>query len=853
LALVRKKILIVTESLDLGGVETQILSQLSETSESYEYCIVSSGGSLVSKATSFSAKHFAVNFSVLQKEEILKVADKIANIIRTNKINLVHIHPFGTIYPTILACFQTNTPYVITMHGVPTFDWGNAYGPEYKYFWSKILFKNAQKVVAITEEVRDFLEKELQVSNSKIVVLPNYLPDGFRENRSVAEINRFVCLGRVDADRLDLLKGALSVISSKAVVNKNMSLDIIGSGGALNEVVECARVINERLGREVVSFRGQINDVEEVLNSYDAVIGMGRSALESIQSKRLTIVIGYDGFLRGVLDGANFKDFSFANFTGRNLPTCSEETFWETISSQSYVKRAIQGAYDEYLKYFDKSKISLELRQMYGEATNEPKEMKIEESLELINTFLEIKNLTYLERESALAAITQLNFEISNLNTELTSQKEEIRVIKNSRTWRYGILMGTILKQPKQIPAVVARALKSLLRRVLPQPVKNKLKALKFEHPYLFSPKLAFRQHQYKAQLAAILKAGDYKGIVIYPPTIDWHMPLFQRPQQLAQAFAREGYLFFYGSANLTHDKIDGFEKIEKGLYVTNVTPVLKDLKDSYLLISWPLNKPFAAQFSNSKIIYDYIDELEVFDSRGKTESEMYRNHEFLVKNADLVIATADKLLNSVNKLNPKRAILAPNGVELEHFNKQIKTPPKDISELVSSGKKVIGYYGAIAEWFDYQLLEDIALLRPDYEFVMIGPLDYDRTLHEHKHLFEVPNIHFVGPKKYDELPSYLYYFDVATIPFLVNKITESTSPVKLFEYMAGGRPIVTTGMYECKKYKSVLIGEDAHDFADKLDLAISLQKNKDYLKQLREDAENNTWKKRAEEIIENL
>jgi len=395
---------------------------------------------------------------------------------------------------------------------------------------------------------------------------------------------------------------------------------------------------------------------------------------------------------------------------------------------------------------------------------------------------------------------------------------------------------------------------KELLKKILPQPLKNKLKLAFSKYPYLFHPSFLLNKAENTQALVKILKE-NHKGIIIFPPTVDWHMPLFQRPQQLALAFADLGYLVFYTTSNLRFDKVKGFEKIRPKLYLTNQMHLLrKKIKNPILFISWPFNRFYAERFPDCRFIYDYIDELDVFDTSGKTMVELKRDHEFLVKNADLVVATADRLLEDVKKMKPKKAILAPNAVDISHFKLNEKpTVPEDLKEIVASGRKIVGYYGAIAQWFDYDLLEYVAEKKPEYEFVIIGPFDYDKTLMDHKHLFEISNIHFLGQKKYDELPIYLHFFDVATITFLVNDITRSTSPVKLFEYMAGGKPIVTTAMDECKKYKSVLIGENTNDFAAKIDEAIDLSKNQDYLKTLKREAEENTWSKRVKSIASEI
>jgi hypothetical protein len=108
-----------------------------------------------------------------------------------------------------------------------------------------------------------------------------------------------------------------------------------------------------------------------------------------------------------------------------------------------------------------------------------------------------------------------------------------------------------------------------------------------------------------------------------------------------------------------------------------------------------------------------------------------------------------------------------------------------------------------------------------------------------------------MGPIDYTKLPRYACHFTVATIPFVMNEITESTSPIKLFEYMAMGHPIVTTGMPECRKYRSVLIGENHADFIRKVDRAIGLRSDPAYLDTLKAEALANTWESKARDIYE--
>ncbi|MGL5244260.1 MAG: glycosyltransferase, partial [Sarcina sp.] len=111
-------------------------------------------------------------------------------------------------------------------------------------------------------------------------------------------------------------------------------------------------------------------------------------------------------------------------------------------------------------------------------------------------------------------------------------------------------------------------------------------------------------------------------------------------------------------------------------------------------------------------------------------------------------------------------------------------------------------------------------------------------------------NVHYLGIVPYEKLKSYSCCFDVCLVPFIKNDITDSTSPVKIFEYMALGKPIVTTDINECKLYKSCKIAYNDDQFIQEIDYAIRVLANDErYKKILAKEAEENTWRHRAKEI----
>ena len=345
-------------------------------------------------------------------------------------------------------------------------------------------------------------------------------------------------------------------------------------------------------------------------------------------------------------------------------------------------------------------------------------------------------------------------------------------------------------------------------------------------------------------------KKQDCRPIIVIAPGLEWDVPLFQRPQQLAMALARQKALVFYIQPRLQADQ-PPFRELYPGLFLCNtLVKTFVEVKNPCVyLLCW--NSEFRNSFDQPRVIYDFVDDLDVFDGDPK---QIAFGHQVLLQQAELVLVTAVRLMNRIQTLRPD-AVLCPNGVDYEHFaaprRHQDCLKPADMQTILESGRPVVGYYGALARWFDYELVQQVVTLRPEYDFVLIGP-DHDRSLHNHP-VFKLSNLHWLGIKPYAELPNYLCFMDVMMIPFLVNEVTHATSPLKLFEYMAAGKPVVVTPMQESTRYKGVLVGADPTEFALRLDEALRLKSDPHYLELIRQIAQQNTWDIRAQQILQGL
>lgn len=358
-----------------------------------------------------------------------------------------------------------------------------------------------------------------------------------------------------------------------------------------------------------------------------------------------------------------------------------------------------------------------------------------------------------------------------------------------------------------------------------------------------------------------ILKKEKFKAIVIFDSRVGWNIPLFQRSQHMANELTDDGYLYFYRTSEQFDPHIKTVEKLKDRLYLVNMAnfalqnamfDLLKEYKGHKFLSLYSTDVYLDEQYikekyidNGFKIIYEYIDELSD-EISGHLPDFVYDRHKNIIEDkSNIAVGSADKLIEEIEEIRGKENVaMITNGVQYDHWQYRSDEVPEKLKDIVSKGNPIIGYFGALAKWFDYELLKKVAKERPNYEIVLIGFL-YDNSFKDSK-IDELENVHYLGIVDYKELNQYSQYFRISTIPFLLNDITESTSPVKLFEYMAMGHPIVTTDMRECRKYKSVLIGKSHEDFIEKLDFALTLDKKDEYYNYLKEEALANTWREKA-------
>jgi glycosyltransferase involved in cell wall biosynthesis len=243
----------------------------------------------------------------------------------------------------------------------------------------------------------------------------------------------------------------------------------------------------------------------------------------------------------------------------------------------------------------------------------------------------------------------------------------------------------------------------------------------------------------------------------------------------------------------------------------------------------------FAGHMDERAIVFDCMDQLSQFRGAPK---ELLRRERELLSIADVVFAGGPKIGREKIKFNSNTHSYGC-GVDVNHFGKACLRSTVVPQEVANLSGPVFGFFGVVDERMDYELVAALAYDRPDGHVVIIGPhtkIDPDR-------LPQRPNLHWLGGRDYSQLPAYVKGFDVCLMPFAINEATEYINPTKALEYMATGRPIVSTAVEDVVLQFSgvVEIAGSHEEFMRKCRLAVS-EPNAAAIRRGRKLARNNSW-----------
>ncbi|RFZ84407.1 glycosyltransferase family 1 protein [Mucilaginibacter terrenus] len=343
---------------------------------------------------------------------------------------------------------------------------------------------------------------------------------------------------------------------------------------------------------------------------------------------------------------------------------------------------------------------------------------------------------------------------------------------------------------------------------------------------------------------------------------------VYQRPQHLLTRLSKVFNIFFieepicdatdneyYEYLTRGNNLVLMVPHIKAGLNAEETKTILKSMFDGFMknkdlseYAFWyytPMALDFSRKYSPDLIIFDCMDELSAF----KFAPEELKNLEKeMLSKADVVFTGGHSLYEA--KKNQHANIHAfPSSIEKEHFARarEITECPEDQAHI--SGPK-LGFYGVIDERFDIELIRDIANARPEWQICLIGPVVKvdPETLPRNK------NIHYLGPKSYQQLPEYLAHWDIALIPFMLNESTKFISPTKTPEYLAGGKPVISTPIKDVinpyGKNSLVHIANDAQGFIEAAEMELSNNQKAKWLSKVDSHLKQNSWDKTCSNML---
>ena len=299
---------------------------------------------------------------------------------------------------------------------------------------------------------------------------------------------------------------------------------------------------------------------------------------------------------------------------------------------------------------------------------------------------------------------------------------------------------------------------------------------------------------------------------------------VWQRPQEFAINASKKVKITYFSPISLhryvkVYRKIGVklYKKINENLEVFSPiispgyyrNPLIKKFNDFYLkykVFKILKNDNYTHFFTNSPfiwtilkdinipVIYDIIDDFVKFSwaPKGADKEEI-----FLFQKAKLCFTGTYTLYERKNVYH-KNIHFIPCGVNFEKFYKPIGSVPQDIKKIP---KPIIGYYGTISDRLNKEIIKMLSKEIPEANIVLIGPVQSSFG-----EIIKASNIHYLGLKPHDELPLYLKYFDVCILPFNLDEGTKSINPVKLLEYLSGGKIVISTPIPDIVRFYSDIV-----------------------------------------------
>lgn len=345
-----------------------------------------------------------------------------------------------------------------------------------------------------------------------------------------------------------------------------------------------------------------------------------------------------------------------------------------------------------------------------------------------------------------------------------------------------------------------------------------------------------------------VLNAASYRLVIIFEANVDWGITLFQRPHHMALALGRLNCLVVFQT---TGDDVLGFRQVAENVWIANdaaVNAIPGAVRCFYSTSLLATREALAVARTRGRVVYEYIDHIDASISGGKGAIRRLLDLKAAAfeGEADVIVSSATALQKeALAACGEGRCVCVPNGVDVSHYRaaQQDVSVTQALTQFRGRYRHIVGYFGAIAPWLWYEMVEQVCAGMPDVGFVFIGP-DYSGCV---PLLPQRENVLYLGPVNYAHLPASARLFDACFIPFKPGDVARSTSPLKLYEYFALEKPVVVTAdMNECTVYPEVFSGGDAAGLTVAIRQALSVCNDQAYRERLRTLADQNSWDVRA-------
>lgn len=333
---------------------------------------------------------------------------------------------------------------------------------------------------------------------------------------------------------------------------------------------------------------------------------------------------------------------------------------------------------------------------------------------------------------------------------------------------------------------------------------------------------------------------------------------VFQRPQHLLTRFA-DHFRIFYVEEPIFHSNYDNYsEVVHNNIHIIKLhlrgdhtasdsiqrqqsllsDVFLKHKINEYILWYYtPMALALTKELKPVVTVFDCMDELSAFKFAPPALKQMEKE---LLNKADVVF-TGGHSLYEAKKRQHANIHSFPSSIDKKHFiaARHIKQEPADQLNIPHPR---FGFYGVIDERFDIDLINAVAEKRPDWHFILVGPV----VKIDPESLPRKRNIHYLGSKKYSELPLYLSGWDISMISFALNESTKFISPTKTPEYLAAGKPVISTPIKDVvESYGNiglVNIISNADEFVDVAEKELSVKDRRKWLQQVDKCLANSSW-----------